>query len=963
LALKRIERVVALACAGVIVLAALSLAPGVTNASRRALGHSSILGAVNEHLNPFRTRHSLLQCGLPVYDLKIDPDQYRGILQVVEEAKRAGKLTEDLKQWAKAEFIHEGRIRDVKLRVRGDNANHWAHDRRSWRIRFPKDDPLDGQREINLIVTADGKAITEAFTNAVFHRLGSMTLRDGYIVLRINGVPQGVYYQLEHWDPALAIHHERPDGTVFHNPRGSLNLGGFAEQLSSGSDTAWQALQVLLDYEAEPTQVNFRRALAVTDVQDYLRFVAGTSLFCADHTSPVTDNHRLFFDPTRGTFRRIPYDLEPTRIPAIERFEIGDWHATFDVFARWPMSNFRVAVLRDVDLRLRRDRILWELVRDDSLLELFDQVFEPLHPAFWADVMDPGDVLDRLDAFRETVRHNVRRIRHALSRNQADVAVRWESVSRARLDFAINNSSGMMLRGLQCKGGAPGSRWRLCKRTEAGLVPVAEAVADDDGTAVFSPLTEMMHCGTGLAENGSAYLYDPGPDGTRYRTKPLRTVIYPVTQKHIYELAECPEGIAWHRTPAGETADEMPVSHNSRRPARLSFDAVNPVTDQSFSGRGLHSVFYSALADFPARARWSGVTDFLRENPAFRPSPIEGDVYTVVLPADTHSLERIIVMPEGVGLRIEPGARLEMGAGAAIVCFGPIVAEGREDAPIIIRTRADVPWSVIASVGAGRESVFRHVDLAGGGSAAGITVEGIFFTGALAVHDGDAVIENCRFTRTPAEDAVNLKNGRARVRSTLFSDNASDGLDLDFVTGSVTASRFVSNGGDGLDVSGSRVHITGNRIEHCGDKGISVGEHSDVRIANNLVLDNTTGIAVKDSSDVQIEHCTLIGNQDSVAVFRKKPVFGGGHARLRSCILLDTAAAVSKDERSTIQVENCLGPEARMADGFRSAPPDYGSRLRSNGFVANLDPSGTPARGSENLASAPGIVAPLADLP
>ena len=85
---QRSEMILGVISLVVVGLAALTLSPKAMRAAQSALSSSSRLGAVNEHLNPFRTRHALYQSGLPIYDLKIKPGEYRKIMQVIEEAIR-----------------------------------------------------------------------------------------------------------------------------------------------------------------------------------------------------------------------------------------------------------------------------------------------------------------------------------------------------------------------------------------------------------------------------------------------------------------------------------------------------------------------------------------------------------------------------------------------------------------------------------------------------------------------------------------------------------------------------------------------------------------------------------------------------------------------------------------------------------------------------------------------------------
>jgi parallel beta-helix repeat protein len=303
---------------------------------------------------------------------------------------------------------------------------------------------------------------------------------------------------------------------------------------------------------------------------------------------------------------------------------------------------------------------------------------------------------------------------------------------------------------------------------------------------------------------------------------------------------------------------------------------------------------------------------------------------TIVLPAGQHRFVGTTVVPEGVTLEIDAGAELWMAAGASLVCHGPVRANGTEAAPIRVLTATAEPWGTFAVVRPGAESAFRHVYVTGG---AGATTDGITFTGALAIHDGDAVMESCEFAGCPAEDAVNVKNGRARIASCTFVGNDSDDIDLDFVQGEVVQSRFSDTGGDAVDVSGTEVTIAGNRIERAGDKGISVGEQSNVLVIDNVLTDNLIAVAIKDGSQVRIEKCTMTGNDMAVAAYRKKPIFGGGNATVKDCVILDTRKPVIADAHSTIELESCVMPEDAPAHGSTAGTQDLQAKSRSSGLV------------------------------
>lgn len=921
-----IERWVGWGCVSIIAVAALTLSPALTRSSKRLLGTDSWLGMINEQVNPFRTRHALLQSGLPVYDLKFKPSDYREILGVVEEAKTKGKLTDDLKQWSDAKFIHDGITRDVDVRVRGDFADHWANDRRSWRVRFRKDNPLWGQREINLIVMQDGKSITGPFTNAVFKRAGMMTLPDGYVVLRINGIPQGVYYRVDHWGPELLARNRRPETSIFRNPRGGRDLGCFEEQVAEGDPLAWSALEILTKYEAEPTSEGLNAALALTDMDDYLRYLAGVTLFGADHTAAITDNHRLYYDTSRGKFQRVPWDLEPTRIPKIEHFALADWHATFDIFARWPMSNLHRAVLQNDALRTRRNRLLWEWVKDDALLGLFDEVYRDLDIALWADVMGQGIEEDRLVTFRGLVRHNIRLIRRSLAGSQTEVTLAQDSnhgdSDVFRLEFAVDHTSGIEFLGIRIPCELQDVQYVLYRDSDAdGLWSESDTKVGsskwESGEARLGPFQELLPSSLGIAENLAAYIYQP-TGAERYKTEPLRTVAYPKTGRHLFFLVR-----------------KNPKHAESPVPPTVILEARNAVTGTELTPQDLHIRSISRSLTKHLNDRGRSLTEFIRANPNFQEIQHPEHPKAVLLGAGVHRLNGEIVLPQATALIMQAGAELRLGPGAALICFGPILAEGKPEAPVTVVPDGAIPWNVIATVESKAASVFRHVHVQGGGSLEGSRHQGIYFTGALAIHHGDLVMEHCRITDCPAEDGLNVKNGHVSLRDSEFVGNAGDGVDLDFITGEVTRCVFLANGGDGLDFSGAKATVEHSRFERSADKGISVGEQSQVTVFHSQFLGNTIGLASKDLSNAIIEQCRLLENKLAVAAYRKKPMFGGGTIKAFSSLFLENGHLQNADGYSLIRFEDCACPGWDSVSGCANAPASFAPNVRTTNHAAS----------------------------
>ena len=923
---RRGERILGIFALSVVALAALTLSTWATRSSRWLAGHIPNATRLDKNLNPFHTRHALYESGLPVYDIKIKPAKYRGILELIEKAKQRGQLTDDLKQWTKAKFIYNGTTRSVKIRPRGDMRNHWTNPQKSWRIRFPADAPFQSQQELNLIILCDSKGQTERFSNAVFRQLGLITLRDGYAILRINGVPQGVYYQVEHFTEAVLANHKRPVGAVFNGWHIGLELGAFEELITDGEERAWRALQTLLDYETDPVPENFERALAVTDVEDYLRFIAGTTLFCSDHTRFPSDNHRLYFDPSRGLFYRIPWDVTLESIPGMYFFESADYHSTFDIFRFHPMSQFRIALLTEPKYRLRRNRILWDLVKDDSLLDLWDETFAPLEFPLWLDVMSSEYEPRRLADNRATVAHNTAHIRNCLAGNRVEVRVRDEAPDVASMQIAVNNMSGVLLQQLRLTGCDADREYSFHRDDNhngqldsfdhrIGTVP-----ADSEGIACFAGLSEML-----LPE------MDVARDRETYFTRNLvRIAIHPKTTRYDFLLAREPG----------------PAAEHAMLPS-IEVDFSNAVTDEKLSSKDIFvRAFHQGEDCLPTRRNVER-TVFLNNNPGFIADPDDDQV--VALPTGRHFITKTVVIPQRLTLRIEAGAELVMGAETSLVAYGPVKAHGRADAPIRIVSGSSRPWGALAIIRPGGPSVLRHVHVSGG---SGATVDGITLTGAVAIHDGDVVIERSRFTDCPAQHALNVRNGTVNVRGSFFARNAGDAVALDYVSGTITRCHFADNLGNGLGISGAVVTVSGNRIERTSDAGIIIDEEACVTAVNNLLMYNRIGIAVTDLSVAHIDNCTFVSNPTCVAAHRNNPIFGGGEARIRECVLLDSTEPLTADTFSKIDVSTSVVPHRLKGTDCHVAAPGLVGRLRDRAFVMAGSPTG-PANGTPGIFTAP----------
>lgn len=272
----------------------------------------------------------------------------------------------------------------------------------------------------------------------------------------------------------------------------------------------------------------------------------------------------------------------------------------------------------------------------------------------------------------------------------------------------------------------------------------------------------------------------------------------------------------------------------------------------------------------------------------------------IVLPSGTYFFSEDVIIPAGTKLILSPRTTIFMGRNASIVSYSPVEARS----VTIQQADNSKPWGVFAVINTeAAQSIFDNVTFRGGGED---NINGVFYSGMLALHNADGVVEDSHFENAYGDDGVNIKIGNVSVTGSQFVNNISDGLDIDFPSEEtfVAGNKFFNNGGDAIDLSFSHVAIEDNIIVECGDKGISVGEKSRPSITNNIIAKCDIGIAVKDLSEAVISENIIVRNRIGISVYQKKPIFGGGIATVKGGVLWGNKLESDNDLESVVTIDN-----------------------------------------------------------
>lgn len=152
---------------------------------------------------------------LPTVELKISEKHKREIHTLVEKLKKIQVLKDSDKTWFPAKFYADNEEFDVKIRLRGDLSNHWAHDKKSWRVKFRKDHLYKGLREINFIIPDDKFYEVESVAYAMARRLGVLVPHSGFVNMKINSVPMGAYFWIEAHSQGMLEQLQYPPGEIY----------------------------------------------------------------------------------------------------------------------------------------------------------------------------------------------------------------------------------------------------------------------------------------------------------------------------------------------------------------------------------------------------------------------------------------------------------------------------------------------------------------------------------------------------------------------------------------------------------------------------------------------------------------------------------------------------------------------------------------------------------------------------
>jgi len=297
-------------------------------------------------------------------------------------------MTYEYKNFVKAQFFSDGQLYNVKVRIRGLSPNHWIDEKKSWRINFNKEKLFNHKKSVNLIIPQDRGYFAEYLSNHVARKLGLLVPEDKFAFFRINGVLQGIYYEIEQPNGSFLEFHGKVDkANLYRENSWDWHKYGFPEIFSDVGHWKKQSSEEVsgfenyadLDYLISLLQNKdkkrfYREIPALLNMDNFLTWQAHSMIFGSYHQSGKA-NMLIYSNIIDGRFELIPFDV--------------NLFAFDGTFIDKPYNPLVDRILSDSEYLHRRNMILWEYVKNENSLiddlKFYDSAHKKYRNGFYAD--------------------------------------------------------------------------------------------------------------------------------------------------------------------------------------------------------------------------------------------------------------------------------------------------------------------------------------------------------------------------------------------------------------------------------------------------------------------------------------------------------------------------------------------------------------------------------------------------
>lgn len=335
----------------------------------------------------------------------------------------------------------------------------------------------------------------------------------------------------------------------------------------------------------------------------------------------------------------------------------------------------------------------------------------------------------------------------------------------------------------------------------------------------------------------------------------------------------------------------------------------------------MHRLFH------PGVAHWFGapVEDVQQAAPALDPwlKPFLTDQDTLRFVRGKYHLDHDLVLPPGMAVVLERGARWYMAPGVSVVVNGELHIRGTKLNPVFIRAQRDSAFGSIAVNGDGQTRVrISGLRISGGGN---LWFKGVRHGGMLSFIGADVRLDNCAIGESFGDAAVAARRCTFHISSCYLASAHHGYVDLAEVRGSVEACAFVqpatnstATGRRALNMRACRILVNGSTFTELPFTAVRTARGGDALLQGCRFTGNGVAVKAADGALVHVDQCTFTGNGKDLVLRRTHPVLGGAVAKLYGNTFAVTGGKRDVDAASKVETAATLPPRVRKEF---TAPP------------------------------------------
>lgn len=786
---------------------------------------------------------------LPQLNIQFGEKSKIQLKSFVKQAKREKVIAGRYKKYVKGHLFHNGKLKKMKAKLKGDWTDHLSSGKISLRIKMRGNNAYDGLKTFSIQHPRTRSYVSEWFVHKLADEMDVLSTKFEFVNVSVNNNYFGIFVLEEHFDKQLLEQRNRREGPILKFDES----GVWQISLKESSDVALvdfpyfegvlvRAFKQNRTLKSESLARNFEEGAKlmtlfknghvpvedVFDIDQLAKYYVLLDL-CGGYHASAWHNRRFYFNPITQKLEHIVYDVMPfsygtyfvnsieSNLPDAERGK--DASLTNAVMLSRPFKEKYLFYLKEMTTDAYLDKMFGKYQSEIDSLTQAIQVEEPYYhldqEIYYTNAKHMRNVYDRLDKL-------------------------WEETLNRNLES---------------------SHWTVHK-------------------------TYKSRSDTVFFEGVSLNAYLTKHDSNHFS---LEIENYHINSVFVtgYELSSAP--------------DQVVNFKNEKKLAGFSKTASNIILNfKDEPEKILFRVENNSSRTFEAEViPWKkpkGNSDrmILSEKADKSKLPYKILNNTAVFNRDV-LIQDILMIPKELVVKVEPGVTIEFANGGGLIVLNSFKAIGTSSKQIQFICKDGSSHGLTILDAPATEMKF--VEFSG---LSNLHYNNWILTGGVSIYQSVVNLEHVTITNALSEDGLNIIRSEFSISNLTVDSTFSDGFDADFCTGELNNSIFKNTGNDCIDFSGSIISLNGITIENSGDKGISGGERSTLELADIKIDGAITGIATKDQSVITGSDITISNVNYGLMAFQKKAEYGAASLDLMQTTIENANMQLLVDKGSIV---------------------------------------------------------------